>query len=71
MDQEDFTAAPLSPRQKRWLRVGVTSYLIIMGGWTVLYGAYDVGFLYAVLVVADFYLYLNLNNWVRLKNGKR
>lgn len=67
MNEDDYLAAPLTPKQKRVLRIGLTVYLVFMGTYTILHNDFSVAVFYATLTVADFYFYTNISEWIRIK----
>lgn len=67
MNEDDYLAAPLTPRQKRVLRIGLTVYLVFMGTYTILHNDFSAAFFYAMLSVVDFYFYNNVSEWIRAK----
>lgn len=67
MSGDDYSAAPLSPKQKQRLRIALTMYLFFMGGYTILHNQFSAALFYVILTVVDFYFYINISDWVRIK----
>lgn len=71
MEDDNFQAVPLTPRQKRWMRIGLSLYLVFMGTYTLLHNDFAASTFYALLSTFDFYFYLEMSQWVRLKVSDR
>jgi hypothetical protein len=67
MQDDQYAPAPLTPKQKRILRIALSTYLIFMGIYTLLIYSPAVALFYAILTTADFYLYINISGQVRIK----